>query len=333
MAKHIRFYVICPSRAHRRRTANDGRGNLGWLGLLVLCATSNLGAATPDVSYVAGSSQKLEQLIGDTDFQTGQPTLSQTKANYNLANTDLGVSFRHKNQTYIMFGDSNFPGTADAMGYTTDTDPEAGLTLLFLNTGNFTPIQIPGILHGAFDVPIYGVSSAGKMYLYYSTDADANVPIMGRTVVAVSTNDGVSFSAPLYTLSSNRFINVAVIEVNCVDWPGLPQTNGLGLLIFGSGAYRQSDIYLAFQPESSIEDATTIRYMKGLDTNSQPTWSSVEADAERVAPISFIGSGGKVVGVGELSATFKVYLKKWMLFAHLPPQPTGPSAASRFFPA
>jgi hypothetical protein len=178
MAKHIRFYTNSSILAHRRRTANDGRGNLGWLGLLVLCAISNLGAATPDVSYAAGSSQKLEQLIGDTDFQTGQPTLSQTKANYNLANTDLGVSFRHKNQTYIMFGDSNFPGTADAMGYTTDTDPEAGLTLLFLNTGNFTPIQIPGILHGAFDVPIYGVSSAGKMYLYYSTDADANVPTM-----------------------------------------------------------------------------------------------------------------------------------------------------------
>ena len=136
---------------------------------IMVCGLTLAGQAADDVSYVTGSCLKLEQFIGDVDFQTGLPTLSLTTTNAHLDNTDLGVSFRHKGMTYVMFGDSNFPGTADAMGSTTDSDPESGLTLTFpTHFSVFLPIVIPGISRGAFDVPIYGVSSAGKMYLYYS---------------------------------------------------------------------------------------------------------------------------------------------------------------------
>src|SRR5581483_10601841 len=286
--------------------------NKAWSVLVVLVLTPLLlPAAVMDVTYITGSSQKIEQFIGDVDFQTGLPTLSKTATNFHLNNTDLGVSFRHKGQTYIMFGDSDFPGTANAMGYTTNTDPESGLTLSFLATGSvFTPISIPGILHGAFDVPIYGISINGKMYVYYATDSDSSGPTMGRTVLAVSTNDGASFSAPLYTLSSNLFINVSVIDVNCADWPGLPQTNGMGLLIFGSGPYRKSDIYLAFQPETGIENPNTIQYLQALDSNNNPTWGTVETNALRVAAVAFTNSNQVVEGAGEMSATFNVFLKK-----------------------
>ncbi|MBI3880237.1 MAG: DUF4185 domain-containing protein [Verrucomicrobia bacterium] len=301
---------------------------------LIAAAIRADAAAASDIGYVTGSSQKIQQFIGDKDFQTGLPTLSLTKSNYNLANTDLGVAFYHKGRTFVMFGDSDFPGTADAMGYTTDTDPESGLTLSFYNTGNFSPILIPGILHGAFNVPIYGVSSAGKMYLYYSTDADAGGPMMGRTVVAVSTNDGVSFSAPLYTLATNYFINVSVLKVNCADWPGLPTNSGNGLLIFGSGPYRQSDLFLAFQPEADIATTNTIRYFAGLSNNS-PTWSALDTDTKRITAVAFTNGSGGVEGVGEMSATFNVFLKKWLLFYNLSgkiqfreaDQPWGPYSA------
>ncbi len=289
--------------------------------LTALVIVPALALVASDVSYVPGSSQKLEQFIGDTDFQTSQPTLSQTFTQSSLRNTDLGVPFRHKGQTYFLFGDSNFPGTGDAFAYTSDTDPESGLTLTFFNNGGvFAPIVIPGIFRGAFDVPIYGFSSGGKMYLYYATDSHASGPTMGRTVLAVSTNDGTSFSAPLYTLSSNLFINVSVIEVNCADWPGLPQTNGMGLLIFGSGPYRKSDIYLAFQPEGSIEDPAALRFFTGLDSNNNPMWTTQESNSVRVAAVAFTNGSGKTEGAGELSATFNVYLKKWILLYNLTAQ-------------
>ena len=267
-----------------------------------------------DVSYVTGSSQKLQQFIGDTDFQTGQPTLSQSGTLYNLENTDLGVSFRFNDQTFMLFGDSDYPGTKDAYGYTSDTDPQSGLTLTFFSTGtNFTPVYIANIPLTGFDVPIYGIGISNNLYLYYATDSDPSIPMMGRTVVVVSTNGGAAFSSVLYTLSSNLFINVSVIEVNCADWPGLPQTNGLGLLIFGSGPYRQSDIYLAFQPEAGITNPATISYMTGLDTNKNPTWSGIETNAAPLAAITITNTDGSITGVGELSAMFNVFLGKWML--------------------
>ena len=237
-----------------------------------------------EVTYVTGSSQKLEQFIGNTDLQTGQPTLSQT-AQYGLNNTDLGVSFYHQGKTYVLFGDSNFPGTADAIAYTTDTNPEAGLTLTFVTDKNnhFLPITFPAganISTSAFDVPIFGLSSNGKIYLYYSTDGNPSGPTMGRTILSSSTDNGSTFSSPIYTLSSSLFINVSVIKVNCADWPGLPQSSGMGLLIFGTGPYRQSDIYLAFQPESGIEDKATIP--RGVPSNRTQSRLPI-----RISPVSF----------------------------------------------
>ena len=299
------------------------------------------GAATADVSYVPGSSQKLEQLIGDTDLQTGLPTPSQTQTQHNLANTDLGVPFYHRGKTYMLFGDSDFPGTADSMGFTTNADPESGLALSFYhpnNSSNYTPIQIPvftgstnHISSGAYDVPIFGLSSSNKLYLYYETGAnshggtgggtypgDTTGPTMGYTVVSVSSDDGATFSAPLYTLSSNKLVNVSVVRVNCADWPGLPMTNGLGLLIYGAGSYRRSDIYLAFQPESDLATGNAISYYSGPDTNGSPTWSSLDSDATNFIKVhitAMANTNGS--GVGEMSATFNVFLKKWLVFYNL----------------
>jgi Domain of unknown function (DUF4185) len=290
-----------------------------FIALLTACwVVSGWAQGVRDVAYVAHSSQKLEQLLGDVDFQTGLPTLSLTSTRFHLDDTDLGVPFRHKGRTYLLFGDSNFPGSLDSMAWTTDTDPEAGLTLTFLNhSESFTPINIPNISHGGFDVPIFGVSTAGRIHLYYSTDSNPSVPVMGRTVLSVSTNDGVSWSAPLYTLSSNRFINVSLHRVNAAQHDGLPATNGLGHLIFGSGFYRRSDVYLAYQPESGIESKSTLRFWAGLDSVGRPMWSPRETDAAAIIQAAYTNNNGHVEGVGELSATYNVYLGKWMVLFNI----------------
>ena len=91
-------------------------------------------AQTPDVNYVTGSSQKIDQLIGDWEFQYQHATTNLTNTNYQLTRSDLGVPFRHNGKTYILFGDSQggHTGDLDAIAYTTDLNPDDGLSLTFL---------------------------------------------------------------------------------------------------------------------------------------------------------------------------------------------------------
>jgi hypothetical protein len=60
----------------------------------------------PVLRYVAGSTIKIEQLLGEEDKQLHQPTLSQTATRYGIEATDLGNSFEHGGRVYFLFGDT-----------------------------------------------------------------------------------------------------------------------------------------------------------------------------------------------------------------------------------
>jgi hypothetical protein len=266
----------------------------------------------PDVSYVAGSTRKIEQLIGDTDFQWLTPTTNRTRTRFGITGSDLGVPFTHNGVTYVVFGDTlgGVFGDRDPIAFTADADPEDGLLLTF-HTNNPTtwrPITIPGISQGAFEVPLDGVSVSNRMYLYHSTDNSASVT-MGRSVVAVSTNDGRNFEL-LYTLSTGHFINVSVNKLNVRDWPGFPQTEGEGLALFGSGSYRASDVRLAFQPANAIEDVSSLQYFTGLDAAGNPLWSVNEMDA-----IALFDQPC----VGELSVAWNKFIRRWVMLYNCDP--------------
>jgi len=260
----------------------------------------------PDVAYVAGSTRKIEQLIGNTDYQKLTPTLNRTQARYGITGSDLGVPFTHNGLTFVVFGDTlgGVSGDRDPMAFTTDTDPEDGLLLDFLSDspGSWRPVTIPGISQAAFEVPLDGVSVSNRMYLYHTTDHSSSVT-MGHSVVAVSTNDGRNFDL-LYTLSTTHFINVSVNKVDLRDWPGFPQPEGEGLAIFGSGSYRASDVRLAFQPANEIDDVSSLQYFTGLDAAGHPLWSASEPDA-----IALFDQPC----VGELSVGWNKFIRRWVM--------------------
>jgi hypothetical protein len=259
----------------------------------------------PDTFYVAGSTRKICQLVGDVDFQWGTPVENLTQTRAGFYGTDMGVPFAHDGATCVVFGDTwgGLPGDRDAIAFSTDTDPEDGIALSFHTDGAvFHPITIPGVSHGSFNVPLDGVSVSNRMYLYYATDHSASVP-MGRSVVAVSTNRGWDFRL-LYTFSRTNFINVSVNKVNVVDWPGFPQTSGDGLVIFGSGSYRASNVRLAFQPAADIESRSALRFFTGLDANGNPAWSTQESDS--------IDLFSQPV-VGELSVAYNKFIRRWVM--------------------
>jgi hypothetical protein len=202
----------------------------------------------------------------------------------------------------------------DAIAYTTDTSPEDGIELVFIDdeTGTYKPVRIPGISQGGFEVPMEGTSVGGRMYIYHTTDSSEAVKMeqdlgdggkMERSIVAVSDDDGQTFTY-LYDLSTKHFINVSVVEVDAAAWPGLSQNKGAGLMMFGSGPYRRSDVRLAFQPAERIESRASIGYFAGLDRSDLPIWSPKEEDAQPLFDQPC---------VGELSVSYNRFIRKWVM--------------------
>jgi hypothetical protein len=256
---------------------------------------------------------KIAQLIGDYDRERQQPTLNLTWTRYKLAGTDLGVPFKHKDKTCLLFGDTVGLRGGDAIAYTMDTNPEDGLELTFVHDDTaYKPVKIPGISQGGFEVPMEGVSIGGRMYIYHTTDSaglremfkEGEKAKMGRCIVAFSDDDGQTFTY-LYDFSTKHFINVSIVEMDKADLSSyFAQASGKVLVIFGSGPYRRSDVRLAVQPSNQIQNRNSLRYFAGLDGSGKPILSANQDDAQALfnQPV-----------VGELSVTYNRFVNKWIM--------------------
>jgi hypothetical protein len=138
------------------------------------------------------------------------------------------------------------------------------------------------------------------MYAFFSTDLRlaGKYALMGRSILARSDNDGLDFTL-LYEVSRYKFINVSTMIVDAREH-GLPG-HGPQLVVFGSGRYRSSDVYLAVKPAAKLEESGGfLFYAGGLD---KPYWSR---DEENAVPL--FGEGC----VGELSVRWDPLLGAWM---------------------
>lgn len=267
-------------------------------------------------TYVTGTTEKVLQLTGDFDRQFQAATINLTGAQYGIPATDLGYGFEHKGRLYFLFGDTwtAVPSLIDrdAIGCTTSSDPE-NLILDFEvdEYGRFIPIDIPGISQNGFEVPAGGgISLNDVMYIVFTTDHGVE-EIMGRSVLAKSNDDGLSFTY-LYDLSDRdndgKFIEVAMAEVDAAQTPGLP-TSGDTVLIWGSGKYRESNLYLACIPSASIEVKSALRYYCGMSESRQPVWSESEADAVPLFDHPVIG---------EFSVVWYEAVQRWLMLYNSP---------------
>ncbi len=145
---------------------------------------------TPAVVRI-GETQKVCQLTGDIDWETGRPTANQTLKNFGLDAVDLGYPVEHNGKVIFLFGDAWPPPHGggplaevipdDAVGETTQTEPptpEKCIDLLVHNkvAGGkkaFFPATINGpvkVKQGFFNVPSGGVSVKGALYAFFWTD-------------------------------------------------------------------------------------------------------------------------------------------------------------------
>jgi hypothetical protein len=148
-----------------------------------------------------------------------------------------------------------------------------------------------------------------SMYVFFTTDriedpgTDQNS--MGRSVLARSEDGAIHFGPPLYDFSTNKFINLSLQVVNNADFPGLPDEQGNGLLIWGSGGYRRSNVYLAYICLDRLEDRSAYSYFAGIvPETKQPRWTQEEDLAQ---PLFLSGS------VGELCVRWNQFLRRFIL--------------------
>ena len=203
---------------------------------------------------------------------------------------------------------SNNPYLTDALCYTDQWDPENGIKLDFISSnGTWKPIFIDGIKQGGFEVPAEAIMIGETMYLYHTTD-HTRTKTMSRSVLAKANREQLNNATfkLMYNFSIDKFINMSIERVKNADWPLIPQNTEESILIFGSGDYRNSPVYLASQPVNGIESKSTLRYFAGV-RNGKPVWIT---DEKRALPVVNFETTPRV---GELSVSYNKFLKRWIL--------------------
>jgi hypothetical protein len=132
---------------------------------------------------LVGTSSKICQLTGDTDWVTNLPTAAQTQTRSGLVAVDLGFPVDSgEHALFFLFGDSRPTVTLnpvppdDALGVTTrraPLDPATCLDLALVTAtpGAFAhPTVVPPILQGAFNVPSGGIFVGDAFYAFFWTD-------------------------------------------------------------------------------------------------------------------------------------------------------------------
>jgi hypothetical protein len=269
-------------------------------------ATAQVAVTGPVLRYVPRSTIKVEQMLGEEDKERHQPTLSRTVSRYGIQGTDLGYSFDHDGRAYFLFGDTvgKLDRALDTIATTDARDPEAGVRLDFLTVGgaDYLTIQPPGISMGAFEVPVSGISLGGQMYVVVSTNHSADRST-DRSVLTKFTPPA-KFQ-PLRTVSqlpAGRFVKMS-LHAEPGTIAGLPP-GGPFVIVWGTGAYRQSDAYLSVVSVAQFETGKGTRYFSGLDATGVPAWSETESDAK-----SIVSNGT----MGDLSVTWCNDLSLWLM--------------------
>jgi Domain of unknown function (DUF4185) len=270
--------------------------------------------APVSLTWVPGSSVKLEQLLGDKDWATGMPTTSQTITRYDVEGTDIGCSFEDQGKLVFLFGDTL--GTKvkyqahDTMAWSTSTDPEAGLLLNFFTNsdGSTLLVEPPGVKMGPFDTPNSGISLPSGTYVVCNTGSDTSLTNVHAHDYSVLTR----FDETKGTFSTGRTISRVPGGHFIITSLHL---SGTDLLMFGLGGYRATDVYLAVTPASEFESGQGTRYFAGL-SHGQPTWTDQETNAVPVVvdnPLNGPAWPNDSPTVGNVSVIYSPDLGLWLM--------------------
>ena len=262
--------------------------------------------ATTNLVWVPGSTTKKEQLLGDIDKETGQPTRTRTFERFGVRGADLGQSFEHHGRVLFLFGDTIGEHGGDAIGWSTDRDPEDGVDLSFFkrDDGLFLPFKPDGKPLAGFEVPVAGISIAGQPYIAYKsgrtkavkdTEASSLARFHERTGEATTVRE-------ISRLPMGRLIKLS-LHHEVGPKAGLP-AGGPWIFQWGTAVYHASDVYMAVTPERTYADTGDgTLYFSGMEAGL-PTWSPRESAA---VPVAANGT------LGDVSVTWAEEVGQWIM--------------------
>ena len=291
--------------------------------LLAACGTSDDATTTlPRNTPVLVATSQVCKLLSNAN--TSDPTANDVQHRANVRGADLGIPVEHQGALYLLFGDTigfagiwgNGESHPDAIGRVADASQLCGgIEILTLppessvgptvdptvaadfagaamtapaghEIGEFIRNPPPGFpfLPGDFEVPSGAFSEGGALYAFYTTvggpgDVEMKGSYLARTTeppaydILYAVDERFDDAGPL----GGHFINVAA------------EVAGDTLYLFGTGAYRQSGIYLASKPLADI-----------------------------ASPGGFTAAPAPIVetpGYGETSARYLAAVDRWLLLA------------------
>jgi Domain of unknown function (DUF4185) len=272
-------------------------------------------SAQVSLAWITNSSVKQEQVIGDVDWATGSNTVSQTITHFNIEGTDISSSFVSGTKRIFIFGDTfgfNISyNAADPVAWSTTTNGEQGLLLNFYTNSDGSDVFVKpiGISMAGDDTPNAGICISNVNYLICNTGSDFTLTNRHAHDYSVL----VTFNQTNLTFQTNRTISVLTNGGHFII-TSLRQF-GTNVLMFGAGAYRASDIFLATTPVSSYLNGSGTLYFTGL-TNGQPTWSIAETNAVPVVqdnPTNGPPWTNDTPSVGNMSVIYSTNLSLWLM--------------------
>ena len=335
---------------------------LNWLAGVTLLAVSGLvpfkakaqwGAGDSDcggpVTYVAGSTQKICQVTGQTDHEFNRPTASQTETRYGLAGADLGYSFVHNGTLFFLFGDAQptatftgypngrsdpprDPNYDDAIGFTSLRDLTTCPKVDFFtdSIGAYRSPKVAPITLRTNEMPIAGISEGGRIYVLFGTDnIYANPPYASppplngvqnlgagptRTVVGVSDDNGSTWRY-LYDLSTSLLASVPPHNAKFI-YTAIAQGFDGYIYIWGSEGgllFRQSVPYLARKKAFLMDQPGEMEYFSGFGWDGEPLFSQSEADA---VPLfrDYDGTSFKPTNcMAHKGVEWNAYVERWVM--------------------
>ena len=259
-------------------------------------------------------------MVGDRDWETGEKTNNLTTELYDVLGTDEGQSFVYKDRMYFTFGDGGFRDVDLVRPFNKYYDDNLAYVSLaeLMENESFrlrfetrkikgrpraycVQVQGGGVTGGCLEVPHGGFEYQGVMYMFFVTNVRLNgigphgeLSGHGRSVLAKRREDkeGSDFSY-LYDFSEYReepawypdtrgaFMVTSPVVVDSTQVPDLPK-QGKGILIFGTGFYRYSRVYLAYIHLDDIEKRkrsgwgryvpAEAYYFAGISKDNKPIW-------------------------------------------------------------
>jgi hypothetical protein len=245
--------------------------------------------------------ERIGQLTGSTDPEhlpiLNDPNTGEWQG-AGVQGTDLGANTDHKGKLHIFFGDV-VPGSAsgpaardtDLVAWTTDAELRpGGFTLHPVKAGrSFDPFTVDagiGVLPIG-NTPTGAFSYEDRAYVFglWTDPRDPVLPgtngvRLPTTVLASKTDPDLPGPYRLeFTLSKAKFWQVAPVVVkNAAHSPGLPESEGDGLILLGGG--HGDAVYLAWMRlvPGHGPMLSTLRYYTGNPGNA---WTPAENDAIR----------------------------------------------------